>query len=197
MLARLTCPLGEMNKDQARREARRLGLPNWNKPDSQELCFVPDGDVRAFVGRERANAGRRGPLLDEAGHVLGEHAGIEGFTVGQRRGIGIAAGEPRYVLHVLPERQAVIVGPAPRLLGRALRAEQAAWVGPPPQEPFEAQVKIRYRHAPAAARISPCEGGFTAEFAEPQRAIAPGQAAVVYQGAHVVGGGLIAAALPV
>jgi tRNA-specific 2-thiouridylase len=193
VLERLVFPLGEMTKDQARLEAKRLGLPNWDKPDSQELCFVPSGDVREFVGRHRAGAGVPGKLLDEDGRALGEHAGIEGFTVGQRRGIGVAAREPRYVLRVIAEDNAVVVGPAERLLQKALRAEQAAWIGgAAPARPFEAEVRIRYRHAPARALVTPDGSGFGVEFVEPQRAVAPGQAAVVYQGARVVGGGFIA-----
>ena len=125
--------------------------------------------------------------------MLGSHAGIEGFTVGQRRGIGIAARDPRYVLRVLPEQNAVVVGGADELLGAGLRAERAAWIGQTPERPFEAEVRIRYRHEPAAARVVPAGREFRVEFAQPQRAIAPGQAAVVYQGDTVVGGGFIAA----
>jgi tRNA-specific 2-thiouridylase len=192
VLERLVFPLGEMTKDEARGHAKRFGLPNWNKPDSQELCFVPSGDVREFVGRQRAHAGKPGRLLDEDGRELGRHNGIEGFTIGQRRGLGVSAPEPRYVLRVIAEEDAVVVGPAERLLRTALRAEHAAWVGPAPAQPFEAEVRIRYRHTPAHALVTPDGAGFGVEFSEPQRAVAPGQAAVVYQGARVVGGGFIA-----
>jgi tRNA-uridine 2-sulfurtransferase len=187
-------PLGEMTKDRARQEARRLGLPNWNKPDSQELCFVPDRDVAGFIARQRApgQAGKAGPLLDQQGRVLGQHRGIEGFTVGQRRGLGISAPQPRYVLRVVPDRDAVVVGEEAELWGQRLRAERAAWVGAAPAQPFAAEVQIRHRHAAARARVTPLAGGFGVEFAEPQRAIAPGQAAVVYQGSAVIGGGFVA-----
>jgi tRNA-specific 2-thiouridylase len=193
VLSRLTFPLGEMSKDEAREHARRFDLPNWNKPDSQELCFIPSGDVREFIGRERPSAAQPGPLLDSGGRVVGAHEGIEGVPVGQRRGIGIAAREPRYVLRVVPEQNAVVVGGADELLGGSLRAERAAWIGAAPEQPFEAEVRIRYRHEPAAARVVPSGREFSVEFQEPQRAIAPGQAAVIYRGDKVVGGGFIAA----
>jgi tRNA-specific 2-thiouridylase len=192
VLRRMTFPLGALTKPQARSEARRLGLPNWNKPDSQELCFIPDGDVRGFVARERPEqAGTRGPVLDEHGARLGEHGGIEGFTIGQRRGLGIAGAAARYVLRIVPEQNAVVIGGGERLLRSRLFARSAAWLEAPPGEPFEAEVRIRYRHAPARARVRAEGGGFDVEFAEPQRAVAPGQAAVVYRGERVLGGGFI------
>jgi len=193
VLARLLFPLGELTKAQARGHAQRLGLPNWNKPDSQELCFVPDGDVSGFVARERGAEQTAGPVLDEQGRVLGAHRGIAGFTVGQRRGLGIAGPAPRYVLQVLPDQHAVVVGGADRLLSQRLRARSAAWIVEPPESGFEAEVKIRYRHQPAPARVRAIGEGFDVEFAEPQRAVAPGQAAVVYRGATVLGGGFIEA----
>jgi tRNA-specific 2-thiouridylase len=192
VLRRMIFPLGALTKPAAREEARRLGLPNWNKPDSQELCFIPDGDVRGFVARERpGQAGVPGPVLDEQGARLGEHGGIEGFTIGQRRGLGIAGAAARYVLRIVPEQNAVVIGEADRLLRSRLSARSAAWLEPPPDAPFEAEVRIRYRHAPARARVRASDGGFDVEFAEPQRAVAPGQAAVVYRGERVLGGGFI------
>lgn len=192
VLGRMIFPLGELEKDQARDHGRRLGVHNWSKPDSQELCFVPDGDVRGFIGRQAGQgAGRAGPILDTSGQELGWHAGIEGFTVGQRRGIGISGPEPRYVLRVLPEQDTVVVGGAEELLGRELRAHDVSWVSEPPQE-FEGEVRIRYRHTPARAHIRRTPEGFHARFEQPQRAIAPGQAAVIYRGEEVAGGGYIA-----
>jgi tRNA-specific 2-thiouridylase len=190
VLARLLLPLGEMQKPEARAHARRLGLPNWDKPDSQELCFVPDGDVRGFVSRH-AGAQAAGDVLDEDGAVLGRHRGVAGFTVGQRRGLGIPGKEPRYVLRVVPESQAVVVGPAERLLSRELRAQGVIWTASQPRVAFDAQVRIRSRHRAAQARVTPSAQGFAAVFEEPQSAIAPGQAAVVYQDERVVGGGYI------
>ncbi|MDD9940846.1 MAG: tRNA 2-thiouridine(34) synthase MnmA [Myxococcales bacterium] len=192
LLARLMCPLGELTKDAARAEAKRLGLSNWNKPDSQELCFVPDGDVRGFIGREAGGSAGPGPVIDEAGKVLGQHAGIEGFTVGQRRGLGIAGPAPRYVLEVLPESRAVRVGPAHALLKPTLSAHTASWIAARPAAPFSASVRIRYRHTPAPATVTPIDGDrFQVCFEAPQRAIAPGQAAVVYAQDQVLGGGVI------
>jgi tRNA-specific 2-thiouridylase len=194
VLSRLVFPLGELTKDEARRQAQRFGLPNWNKPDSQELCFLPDRDVAGFVAREQGASGlHSGPIEDQAGRMLGSHQGIAGFTVGQRRGLALGGGPARYVLRIVPERQAVIVGEADDLLGSELRARDVTWSGPAPSEPFEAEVRIRYRHTAARARVVPHrDQGFAASFLEPQRAIAPGQAAVVYQGAEVLGGGFIA-----
>jgi tRNA-specific 2-thiouridylase len=192
VLGRMIFPLGALTKPEARSEARRLGLPNWNKPDSQELCFIPDGDVRGFVARERpGQAGAPGPVLDEQGMRLGEHAGIEGFTIGQRRGLGIAGAAARYVLRIVPEQNAVVIGGGERLLRSRLSARAAAWLVAPPAAPFPAEVRIRYRHAPARARVRAGDGGFDVEFDEPQRAVAPGQAAVVYRGERVLGGGFI------
>ena len=192
VLRRLVFPLGEMVKDDSRAAARRFGLPNAEKPDSQELCFVPDGDVGDFTRRERGEA-PSGVIRDsESGAVLGEHAGIAGFTVGQRRGLGLSGGPARYVLRIVEERDEVWVGPAEALEGSTLRAVSVAWPRGRPEGPFAAHVRIRYRHAPARARVVPDETGFTAVFEEPQRAITPGQASVVYSGDEVVGGGFIA-----
>ena len=190
-LARMVCPLGDLVKDESRAEARRLGLPNADKPDSQELCFVPDGDVAGFARRERREA-RPGTVRDATtGEVLAGHDGIAGFTVGQRRGLGVGGGPPRYVLRIVPDADEVWVGDASGLAGDRLRAVEVSWPGGRPDEPFEAEVRIRYRHRPAPARVTPTEDGFEAEFAEPQRAITPGQASVVYRGDEVVGGGFI------
>jgi tRNA-specific 2-thiouridylase len=190
VLSRMIFPLGEITKDQAREHGRRLEVPNWNKPDSQELCFVPDGDVRGFVARE-AGGTEGGPILDEAGAELGRHAGIEGFTIGQRRGIGVSGPAPRYVLDVIPETRAVVVGSGDALLRQELEAGEASWIVPRPDAAFEAQVRIRYRHAPADALVEPTQDGFRVRFREPQRALAPGQAAVLYRGDEVLGGGFI------
>lgn len=190
VLARLTLPLGEMLKSEAREHAKRLQLPNWAKPDSQELCFVPDGDVRGFVTRHSSEQ-PEGDVLDESGAVIGRHRGVAGFTVGQRRGLGIPGKDPRYVLRVVPDTHAVVVGPAERLLANGLSAGGVTWTTQTPPEPFEGQVRIRSRHRAANARVTPTPAGFHAEFEVPQSAVAPGQAAVVYQGDRVVGGGYI------
>ncbi len=192
VLARLRFPLGELVKDQTRAEGVRLGVPNAQKPDSQELCFVPDGDIGGFIERER-NLHESGEMRDAEGKSVGEHQGIYRYTVGQRKGLGLGGGGPvRYVLKVLPSENAVVVGEEADLFASHVSAPEAAWCGPVPTEPFEAQVRVRYRHTAAPARVTPTATGFSAEFFDPQRAITPGQAAVVYRGDEVVGGGIIA-----
>jgi tRNA-specific 2-thiouridylase len=192
ILDRMLFPLGELDKGKTREEGRRLGVPNWNKGDSQELCFVPDGDIGAFVERE-TGVRREGRIVDEAGVELARHDGVYRFTVGQRKGLGIGGGPPRYVLRILPDTDEVVVGPEQSLYADEAIATDAVWMGPRPEEPFEAEVQVRYRHAAAPAVVTPTPGGFRVRFREPQRAIAPGQAAVVYRGDRVIGGGLLAA----
>ena len=193
VLAKMVFPLGGMTKDAVRAEGRRLGVPNADKADSQELCFVPDGDVAGFVRRERG-PGRPGRLVGEDGAALADHAGVEAFTIGQRRGLGLGGGPPRYVLRIVGDD--VVVGDASGLSGTRLVARDARWIaGEPPAESFEAAVRIRHRHRPAPARVTPLPpgagGGFEVVFREPQRALTPGQAAVVYRGDEVLGGGFI------
>lgn len=192
ILERLVFPVGAMDKPRVREEGKRLGVPNWEKRDSQELCFVPDGDVAGFVEREGAR-GARGEIVDEAGQSLAAHEGVHHFTVGQRRGLGLGGGPPRYVLKVLPDRGEVVVGGERGLYASGLVAEGVRWIGSVGSAgPFDAEIQIRHHHAPAKARIEiDAEGGFVARFVEPQRAIARGQAAVVYDGDTVIGGGVI------
>ncbi len=200
VLDRLVFPLGDMIKDEARKQAQRLGLPNWNKPDSQQLCFVPDGNVAGFVqqqapahedARALPDAGVAGRIVDAAGRELGTHGGIEGFTIGQRRGLRVPGPSPRYVLRVVPEQREVIVGDEAELYAAQLEALDARWTGEIGQQPLRAEVRIRYRHEPAAATVTPQGDRFSVRFDEPQRAVAPGQAAVVYRGDQVLGGGFI------
>jgi tRNA-specific 2-thiouridylase len=190
-LARLLFPLGELVKEQTRAEGVRLGVPNADKPDSQELCFVPDGDIGGFVERERGLS-QRGEIRERDGRVVGAHHGIYRYTVGQRRGLRLGGGPARYVLKVLPREGAVVVGDEAELFGSRCAAVSAAWCAGAPAEPFEAEVRVRYRHAPAPARVVPAGSSFEVEFHAPQRAITPGQAVVVYRGEEVVGGGIIA-----
>jgi tRNA-specific 2-thiouridylase len=191
VLARLEFPLGALVKDETRAHGQRLGVPNWQKGDSQELCFVPDGDIGGFVERERSLRGS-GEIRDAAGAVLGQHDGIYRYTVGQRKGLGLGGGPARYVLKVVPSDASVVVGDDAALFGRELEAASAAWCSGEPREPFDAEVRVRYRAEPARARVVPAGARFRVEFVEPQRAITPGQAAVVYRGDEVVGGGIIA-----
>ncbi|HEY6879818.1 MAG TPA: tRNA 2-thiouridine(34) synthase MnmA [Polyangiales bacterium] len=190
-LARLLFPLGELTKDQTRAEGVRLGVSNASKPDSQELCFVPDGEIGDFVARERGLS-EQGEIRDSTGQVLGTHQGIYRYTVGQRKGLQLGGGPARYVLRVVPDERAVVVGDDAQLLASRCDARDASWCSEQPLEPFEAEVRVRYRHRPAPARVVPQGSTFTVDFQAPQRAITPGQAAVVYRGEEVVGGGIIA-----
>jgi tRNA-specific 2-thiouridylase len=177
-----------------------LGLPVAAKPDSQEICFVPNGDYAAFIDayfRERGIAPEQthGEIRDTEGRVLGEHAGVHHFTVGQRRGLRVAAGEPLYVISTEPASQRVIVGRNEDLLRATLTAKGMNWISIAPIcGPIRAQVKIRNRHLAADATVSPIGGDgarIEVRFDEPQRAVTPGQAAVLYDGDLVLGGGWI------
>jgi tRNA-specific 2-thiouridylase len=192
ILARMVFPLGELEKGRTREEGRRLGVPNWDKGDSQELCFVPDGDVGGFVERE-VGARSAGRIIDESGEELARHEGVYRFTVGQRKGLGLGGGPTRYVLRIVPETEDVVVGAEEGLYAAEARASSAIWSDARPEAPFEAEVQVRYRHAAAPAEVTPTKGGFRVRFHEPQRAIAPGQAAVVYRGDRVIGGGVLEA----
>jgi tRNA-uridine 2-sulfurtransferase len=190
--ARMLFPLGDLRKDETRLEGTRLGVPNAAKPESQELCFVPDGDVASFTQRERGSGGG-GAVVDESGATLAQHDEIAGFTVGKRRGLALGGGAPaRYVLRILPETRTVVVGDAEGLVSRTLEARDCHFLRPLPEAGLAAAVRIRYRHRPAPARVHPTADGFRVEFEEPQRAITPGQAAVIYVDDEVLGGGFIA-----
>lgn len=191
-LERLMFPLGELTKREAREAGRRLGVPNADKPESQELCFVPDGRISDFVKRHGSQTPARGRIVDAKGAVLGRHEGVAGFTRGQRRGLGLGGGGARYVLRIIPETADVVVGDESELYSGHLRATDAHWIAGRPSGQFEGEVRIRYRHRGARAAVIPTTEGFDVRFHEPQRAITPGQAAVVYCGDEVVGGGFIA-----
>jgi tRNA-specific 2-thiouridylase len=192
-LARAAFPVGDLTKPRVREEARRLGLTVAEKPDSQEICFVPGGDYASFVARRNPDAAQRGAIVDEQGHQVGEHGGVHRFTIGQRKGLGIAAQAPLYVLKLEPETSTVVVGPRDALERTGLTASGVNWIAceaPPAWVRVEAQ--IRHRHRAAAGRVRALSAG-RAELAfdEPQSAIAPGQAVVFYDGDVVVGGGWI------
>jgi tRNA-specific 2-thiouridylase len=191
VLRHLLFPLGELNKTESRERAKQLGLSNWNKPDSQELCFVPDRDVRGFVEREAGPVANGGEIVDTGGQVLGHHDGIAGFTVGQRRGLRVPGKEPRYVLKIIQDTQQVIVGSAAELATAELQARSVTWTTERPPAAFEAQLRIRSRHRPSDCVVTPTQEGFHARFVTPESAVAPGQAAVIYRGDLVVGGGYI------
>lgn len=192
-LARTLFPVGGLTKADVRRIAREQGLPVAEKPESQEICFVPDNDYAGFVAARCPEAMRPGPILDTRDRVLGTHAGIVQFTIGQRKGLGIAAPRPLYVLDIDPVRRAVIVGPNEELYRRSLVAGSVNFVCRKElKEPVPLKAKIRYKHAEAEALVTPGEGDkVRVDFAKPQRAITPGQSVVFYEDDAVVGGGII------
>jgi tRNA-specific 2-thiouridylase len=192
-LARARFPLGTMRKPDVRAHARRLGLAVADKPDSQEICFVPDGDHAAFVARLRPDVTAGGTIADEHGTVLGTHAGIHRFTIGQRKGLGVATAAPLYVTRIDRESGTVTVGPREALRRTQLTASEVNWIsGRPPERPIRAAAQIRHRHAPAAGTVSVIgEGRASMIFDEPQLAVTPGQAVVFYDGDCVLGGGWI------
>jgi len=196
-LARLAFPIGEMTKDEVRRRARALGLSSADRAESQDLCFVGRGGYRAFLREQYPESDSPGAIVDTAGRDVGRHFGVAGFTVGQRRGLGVAAGEPRYVVAVRPDTATVVVGCREDLLAAGCRVGGMSWVGGGPPEAGGLEVKVRYRSPAAAARVEPAGGEeWVVWFGEPQAAVTPGQAAVLYRGDEVVGGGTILEALP-
>jgi len=198
-LSRTLFPLGGMTKPEVRELARKYSLVIAEKPDSQEICFVPGGDYKKFLDAylaEQGDAARLevgGEMVTSNGEVIGEHAGVHNFTVGQRKGLGVATGSPLYVIQINNDTRQVVVGKDEELYSRTLRARRVNLISAEEiAEPMRVAVKIRHKHQPAAAMIEasgPDEVLVT--FDEPQRAITPGQAAVFYDGDVVVGGGWI------
>ena len=191
-LARASFPLGGMLKTEVRDYARDHGLPVADKPDSHEICFVPDGDYAAFVERRLPADRRDGAVVDAAGRVLGRHGGVHRFTVGQRKGLGVSSSVPLYVTALDASSGAVTVGPRAALERTTLTAAGVNWIAGPPRGGHPVAAQIRHHHAPAPARVWPLDGAaLRLEFDDPQPAIAPGQAVVLYQGDVVLGGGWI------
>ena len=198
-LSRTLFPLGEMTKPQVRDLARHHGLALAAKPDSQEICFVPGGDYKKFLDAYLAEQGESlpdtaGELVTTTGEVIGEHNGIHNFTVGQRKGLGVATGSPLYVIQIKGDQRQVVVGNQDELYSRTLRARRVNLISVENlAAPMRVTVKIRHRHEGAPALIENSgDGEVLVTFDEPQRAITPGQAAVFYDGDVVVGGGWIA-----
>jgi tRNA-specific 2-thiouridylase len=198
VLPQLLFPVGGYRKDQIRQLAREAELPVFNKPDSQEICFVPDGDYAALVRQRRPELATAGRIVDTAGNVLAEHPGIEHFTIGQRKGLGFAAGERRFVLRIIPQENTVVVGGRDECFAPGLLAKQVNWLmEPPPVEPLACLVKIRYRSQPVPATVQAlADQAARVVFDEPQLAVTPGQAAVFYRDTRVLGGGWIADGSP-
>ena len=192
-LARAMFPVGHLTKDEVRAHARARGLAVADKPDSHEICFVPDGDAAAFVERRAESPLPEAEVVDTAGRVLGTHRGVHGLTVGQRKGLGLAAGVPLYVLRLDAEESRVIVGPREELASRELTASDVNWIsGEAPCEPRRVTARIRHRHADAPATVTSTGAGRAhVLFDDSQIAITPGQAVVFYDGEEVLGGGWI------
>jgi tRNA-specific 2-thiouridylase len=194
-LSRLLFPIGHHRKDEVRRLAAEMGLPVADKPDSADICFVPDNDYRSFVAGRMGQ--REGEIRDAGGRIVGRHEGVAAFTVGQRRGLGVALGEKRFVTAIDPGRNLVTIGSEEDLLADELWAEDVNWVaGEPPPAGAAVEAKIRYRTPAAPAEVHPQGDGARVSFRRPQRAITPGQAVVFYRGEEVVGGGVIARSGP-
>jgi len=199
-LSRTLFPLGEMQKPAVRELALEAGLNVASKPDSQEICFIPGGDYNAFLKAYLEEQGEAlpdssGELVSSAGEVIGRHQGIQSFTVGQRKGLGLTSPDPLYVLSIHPDSHQVTVGSNDELMSTRLRANRLNWISIPglrEGEDIRVTIKVRHRHTPAAATLSRIDDGTVQGiFDEPQRAITPGQAAVFYQEDEVVGGGWI------
>jgi len=195
-------PLGDLDKQTVREMARRANLPVAEKDESQEICFVPTGDYAEFIAAYRAETSSpasadqsrdAGELVSRSGEVLGAHSGVQNFTIGQRRGLGVSAGHPLYVIQIDAPARRVVVGAEEELLRDTCEVRNVNWISwSKPPARFEARVKIRYRHEPAEAVVEPVEEkGAVVRFCAPQRAITPGQAAVFYSGEQVLGGGWI------
>lgn len=197
-LRHVVFPLGDLGKDQVRTRAAAAGLPVADKPESHELCFIPDGDKDAFLDGELGDDRvRRGPIRDHRGRRLGEHDGLHRYTVGQRRGLGVSGNGPLYVLSLEPGEGTLTVGPAEALMADGLEARGCNWLSrTAPRRPLAARAQIRHRHPGVDAVVTPLGGGrVKVEFDEPQRAVTPGQGVAFYDGDVLLGGAWIEAPL--
>jgi tRNA-uridine 2-sulfurtransferase len=191
-MARVLFPLGGMSKDEVRAHATRLNLRTAQKAESQDICFVPDGDYVRFLEEERGAGQLDGEIVHVSGQLLGKHQGTYRYTVGQRRGLGIAWPHPLYVVRIDAERRQVVVGEQEHLSVAEFCLHGVNWLIDPPVAPIDADCRIRYRHHEVAAIIGPLPNGRAqVRFAQAQRGVTPGQAAVFYQGDRVIGGGWI------
>jgi tRNA-specific 2-thiouridylase len=191
-LSRVKLPIGEMTKVDVRAYATAMGLRTATKPDSQDICFVTSGDYRDFLRNTHPEVDAPGAVLDTAGTPIGEHAGTAGFTIGQRKGLGVAVGEPRYVVDISPREQTITIGTYDDLLVEGCSVIDMRYTEGVPAEGSRVDVKVRYRSEPAGATVVEAAGDvWRFEFDEPQPRPAPGQALVMYNGEYVLGGGTI------
>ena len=194
-LSRVCFPIGELTKKRVREIASELGFVNAEKPDSQDICFVPDGDYAAFIERYTGKSYPEGDYLDTAGNVIGRHKGAIRYTIGQRKGLGYAAGHPVYVCSKCMENNTVTLGKEENLFSRELKASEVNWVSVPmPDGPIRCKAKTRYRQPEQPATAYPEGDGVRIVFDRPQRAITVGQSVVMYDGDLVLGGGVITGA---
>jgi len=192
LLPRLKFPVGEHRKQQVRRIAGQLGLRVAEKRDSQEICFIPDQDHARFVREHRGGLETAGEIVTTDGTVVGRHDGFERFTVGQRKGLRVAMGEPYFVVRIEPNSRRVVIGTKDDLARTELTAARANWLIDEPAKPLRCRVKIRYRSRPENATVVPLPGGrFHVAFDQPRHGVAPGQAVVCYRGDRLLGGGWI------
>ena len=191
-LGRVLFPLGGLSKDQVREIAARAGFPNARKQDSQDICFIPDGDYLSFLERYTGKTYPAGDIVDMDGNVVGRHRGAAGLTLGQRRGVGVSSSGRIYVCAKCMDTNTVTVGPEEALYSRGCAARDWNWLITAPTAPFEALAKTRYRQREQPVTVCPEDGGVRLEFSQPQRAVTPGQSAVVYdRDGAVLGGGVI------
>jgi tRNA-specific 2-thiouridylase len=192
-LKRTLFPIGNMTKDRVKRIAAERGFPAVSRPESQEICFIPDGDYKKFLERYVPQVSRPGKILDQSGKVLGNHQGVASYTVGQRKGLGIFAARPLYVTSIESQDNTITVGTKAQTYGSELTADNLNWIAiPHPTTPIQVKAKIRYRHPEAEATLIPRdENTIYVKFSEPQMAITPGQVVVFYDGDTIIGGGTI------
>jgi tRNA-specific 2-thiouridylase len=192
-LRQIILPLGKLTKEKVRETGGRLQLPAPSRPESQDICFIPDNNYPRFLKERLPEAARPGPILDRGGNILGEHRGILFYTVGQRRNLGIAASEPQYVIGIDPEKNAIVVGGRQEIYRRELTASRLNWIAmDKPSEPIALSARVRQRHREVSATITlTADDGVRVIFEQPQPAITPGQSVVFYQGDTVIGGGII------
>ncbi|MFQ5574642.1 MAG: MnmA/TRMU family protein, partial [Terriglobia bacterium] len=192
VLSRVIMPLGEVQKSETRDIAHRHGLPIAAKPESQEICFVTEGDYRGFLAGKLDDLPGRGAIVNDAGERIGSHNGYVNYTVGQRRGLNLPGPEKKYVLRVDPRRNEVVVGREDQTYSTSLEADDVVFVGRDLERPARLTAMTRYNSFPATGLVTPLDNGCVRlDFERPQRAVTPGQAVVFYDGDEVVGGGTI------